>query len=44
LIAILIYAWEDGDKAIELAKTILPFTGTPLALALGYYFGVSARE
>ena len=44
LVIVLVYAFiEDKDGAVDLARTILPFTGTPLALALGYYFGVSAR-
>lgn len=43
--AALLYAFvEDKDGAVDLAVTLLPYTGTPLAVALGYYFGISARR
>lgn len=42
--AVLLFAFiEDAAGAVDLAVTILPYVGTPLALALGYYFGISAR-
>ena len=28
-------------EGVDLATAVLPFTGTPLAVALGFYFGVS---
>ena len=33
--------YADISDASELAKIILPVTGGPLAVALGYYFGAS---
>lgn len=43
LAGLFVFMWKDSDKSIELGKTILPIMSTPLALALGYYFGVSSR-
>jgi hypothetical protein len=34
----------NRDDALELLKTVLPAVGTPLGIALGYYFTRQRRE
>ena len=43
ILAAVVMGFVDGLAAgTDLAETILPYTGGPLAVALGFYFGASS--
>ena len=42
---ILMFAvFGDSSEALEIGQVVLPFSSTPLAVAIGYYFGVAGRR